>query len=89
MISGKYWLDQFEDLSIFGSGQPWHLASPPISRTRVPRPPAVPSHTSAALEAQTHVLVERAAAFAPPAMLAVEHRPHLDPMPHLLGVQPF
>ena len=78
--------DELQGSEIEELGQ---LTSPPIARTRMPGPPAVPSHSAAALEAQAHVLVERVAAFSPSAMLAAEVRAPLAPPPFMLGVQPF
>ena len=66
----------------------WRPAGQPSLRPRVSLPPFVPAHSSAALEAKAHALIERAAAFAPPAMAIHEHRIHV-PLPSLMGVQPF
>jgi len=71
------------------AGEPLLLADPSALRRKVPQPPFIPSHSSAALEAQAHVLVERAAAFAAPALIAAEYRPHFAPVPCLLGVHPW
>ena len=79
--------DQLEER--VDSGEPLLLADPSVLRRKVPGPPFVPSHSSAALETQAHLLVERAAAFAAPALIAAEYRPHFAAVPYLLGVQPY
>lgn len=66
----------------------WRLPGATGLRPRVPLPPFVPSHSSAALEAKAHALVERAAAFAPPAMAIHEQRFHAL-LAEAMGVQPF
>ena len=66
----------------------WRPAGQPSLWPRVFLPPFVPAHSSAALEAKAHALIERAAAFAPLAMAIHEHRIHV-PLPSLMGVQPF
>ena len=65
----------------------WRPAGQPGLR-RVSLPPFVPAHSSASLEAKAHALIERAAAFAPPAVAIHEHRIHV-PLPSLMSVQPF
>jgi len=83
------WHHQRDELHGSAIKEFWQLTSLPIARTRVPRMPAIPSHSSAALEAKAHGLVERMAAFSPPAMLAAEVRSQVGSPPYLLGVQPF
>jgi hypothetical protein len=90
MIAGKFAWDQRDELTSLASDPLWHLAgNGPIGRTRVPHPPSVPAHSSAALEAKAHALIERAAMFAAPAIIAAEYRPHFGAVPYLLGVQPY
>ena len=79
---------QHQDLSLLGH-ELSRLAGQPSLRVRVPRPPFVPAHSIAALEAKVHALVERAAAFAPPAMAIPDYHPFPDLLPDLPGVQPF
>ena len=79
---------RIHDRSLLGLDDSWRAAGFPISRSRVSPPPFVPVHSSAALEAQAHALIERAAAFAPPAVAIHEHRSHA-PLPWVSGVQPF
>ena len=82
------WHRQRDELHGSATEESWQSTGLPIARTRVPGPPTVPSHSAAALEAQAHALIERAGAFAPPAMPA-EYRAALAPPPFTLGVQPF
>jgi hypothetical protein len=66
----------------------WRLAGLPNLQPRVSLPPFVPAHSSAALQAKAHALIERAAAFAPPA-LAIHERPTHVLSPSLMAVQPY
>lgn len=79
---------RIDDRSLLSLDDSWRAAGWPSLRRRVSPPPFVPVHSSAALEAKAHALIERAAAFSPPAMLTQEHRTH-SPLPSLMGVQPF
>ena len=79
---------RLEERSLLALDDSWRLAGLPGLRARVFLPPFVPAHSSAALEAKAHALIERAAAFAPPAAVTCEYRFHAA-LPSLMGVQPF
>ena len=79
---------RIHDRSLLSLDDSWRAAGLASSRPRVSLPPFVPAHSSAALEAKVHALIERAAAFAPPAVAIHEHRSHA-PLPSVWGVQPF
>jgi hypothetical protein len=55
----------------------------------VSRPPFIPAHSSAALEAKAHALIERAAAFAAAGASPRFTSPHSRARAVADGVQPF
>ena len=79
---------QLRAASFPGFDDSWRLPGATSLRPRVSLPPFVTGHSSAALEAKAHALIERAAAFAPPAMAIHEHRMQFA-LAETMGVQPF
>lgn len=85
MISGKYAYDQLQELSTFSRPQALIDAGPSFLGNRVTLMPRIPGHSSFALEAKSHALVQvMAGSFAPPVVGYGGPR-HFDGLPHVAG----